>query len=332
MNLKPLLPVIGAILFGAVPGPPAWAQRAGVADKNYPSKPIRVVVPYGAGAGPDVVGRTLGERMGQSLGQGMVFDNRGGAGGMLGTDIVAKSAPDGYTLLLQTGAIASYHYFFKNVPYELNRDLVPVTMIARNVGYVFAINPEVPAKTVKELIAYAKANPGTLNFGTAGLGSVMHVAAELFDQMAGVKMSPVHYTGVPAALTDLVSGQIQVGFPAAPSALPFISAGRMRVLGISSDKRWHKLPEVPTVAEAGVPGYKYLGWYGLWAPAGTPPEYVTRLQGEVVKALKDPSLRKLFDDQGLEPVGSTPAELSKATEEEAALNQNVTKAMGLKLQ
>lgn len=329
MTVKPLLSTLCLLLAAA----PVWAQRpAAPADKNYPSKPIRVVVPYGAGAGPDVVGRTLGEKMGTSLGQSLVFDNRGGAGGMLGTDIVAKSAPDGYTLLLQTGAVASYHYFFKNVPYDLNRDLVPVTLIARNVGYVLAVNPGVPAKSVKELIEVAKAKPGELNFGTAGLGSVMHVAAELFDQKAGVKMSPVHYTGVPAALTDLVSGQIQVGFPAAPSALPFITSGRMRVLGITSDKRWHKLPDTPTVAEAGVPGYKYLGWYGLWAPAGTPPEYIAKLQMEVAKALKDPGLRKLFDEQGLEPVGSTQAELVKTTEEEAALNQSVTKAMGLKLQ
>ncbi|HEY4372236.1 MAG TPA: tripartite tricarboxylate transporter substrate binding protein [Burkholderiales bacterium] len=335
MNVKPVFPPLFSLVCTLAVLLPAgaWAQRpTAPADKNYPSRPIRVVVPYGAGAGPDVVGRTLGEKMAGSLGQNMVFDNRGGAGGMLGTDVVAKSAPDGYTLLLQTGAIASYHFFFKNVPYDLNRDLVPISLIARNVGYVLAVNPNVPAKNVRELIAYGKSKPGELNFGTAGLGSVMHVAAELFDQKTGVKMSPVHYTGVPAALTDLVAGQIQVGFPAAPSSLPFITTGRMRVLGISSDKRWHKLPEVPTIAEAGVPGYKYIGWYGLFAPAGTPPEYVTKLQAEVAKAMKDAGLRKLFDDQGLEPVGSTPAELVKATEEEAALNQSVTRAMGLKLQ
>jgi tripartite-type tricarboxylate transporter receptor subunit TctC len=330
MSFQRVLIAATACLPCALLSLPSHAQRA--AEKDYPSKVIRIVVPYGAGAGPDVVIRTLGDKMATSLGQGFVYDNRGGAGGMLGTDIVAKAAPDGYTLLLQTGAIASYQYFFKNVPYNLNRDLVPVTLVARNVGYVLAVNPNIPAKNVNELIALAKAKPESLNFGTAGLGSVMHVAAELFDKMAGVKMAPVHYTGVPAALTDLVSGQIQVGFPAAPSALPFIATGRMRVLGITADKRWNKLPDVPTVAEAGVKGYKYIGWYGLWAPAGTPPEHVKRIQIEAAKALKDPALQKYFDDQGLEGVGSTPEALNKAVEEEAALNKEVAAHAGIKPQ
>ena len=236
---------------------PALTLAAAAPAKDYPSKFIRIVVPYGAGAGPDVVGRIIAEKLGPALGTNIVFENRGGGGGMLGTEIVAKSAPDGYTLLLQVAAYATYPFFFKNVPYDSAKDLIPVTLAAKNVGYVLVVNPALPARSVKELVALAKANPSRLNYGTAGVGSVMQMAAELFAYMADLKLTPVHYTGVPAALSDVISGQIEMGFPAAPSALPFTQAGRLRVLAITSDKRWHKMADTPTLAEAGVKGYKY---------------------------------------------------------------------------
>jgi tripartite-type tricarboxylate transporter receptor subunit TctC len=261
-----------------------------------------------------------------------VFENRGGGGGMLGTEIVAKSAPDGYTLLLQTAAYATYPYFFRNVPYDSAKDLIPVTLAAKNVGYVLVVNPALPARSVKELVALAKANPSKLNYGTAGVGSVMQMAAELFAHMAQIKLMPVHYTGVPAALSDTISGQIEMGFPAAPSALPFMQAGRLRVLAITSDKRWNKMAETPTLAEAGVNGYKYLGWYGFWFAAGTPAEYVARVQSEVAKAVKEPGVRQKLEEQGLEGVGSTPQELAKTIDEEFALNKKLTAAMGIKPQ
>jgi len=311
---------------------PVSAQAAAIAAKDYPSKVIRIVVPYGAGAGPDVVGRIIAEKLGPALGTNIVFDNRGGGGGMLGTDIVAKSAPDGYTILLQTAAYATYPYFFKNVPYDPAKDLIPVTLAAKNVGYVLVVNPSLPARSVKELVALAKANPAKLNYGTAGVGSVMQMAAELFAHMAEIKLTPVHYTGVPAALSDTISGQIEMGFPAAPSALPFTQAGRLRVLAITSDKRWNKMADTPTLSEAGIKGYKYIGLYGFWFPAGTPAEYVARVQSEVAKAVKDPGVRQKLEEQGLEGVGSSPQELSKTIDEEIALNKKLTAAMGIKPQ
>lgn len=319
-----------AVVLAAAMVQPALAQRVAGAAKDYPSKFIRIVVPYGPGAGPDVVGRIIADKIGPSLGQNIVFENRGGGGGMLGTAVAAKSAPDGYTLLLQlTGAYASYPYFFKNVPYDPAKDLIPVTLVAKNVGYVLVVNPSLPVRSVKDLIALAKAQPGKLNYGTAGVGSVMQMAAELFAHMTEVKLTPVHYTGVPAALTDVISGQTEMGFPAAPSALPFTESGRLRVLAITGEKRWHKLPDVPTLDEAGVKGYRFIGWYGLWFPGGTPHEYVARIQSEVAKAVQDPVVKQRFDEQGLEGVGSTPEEFARVMQDEFALNKKLTANMGI---
>ena len=324
--------VVTAALAAALALSAGTAAAAAVPEKNYPSKFIRIIVPYGAGAGPDVVGRIIGEKLGPALGTNLVFENRGGGGGMLGTDLVAKSAPDGYTLLLQTAAYATYPYFFKNVPYDTAKDLIPVTLAAKNVGYVLVVNPALPVRAVKDLVALARANPGKLNYGTAGVGSVMQMAAELFAYMAAIKLQPVHYTGVPAALSDAISGQIELGFPAAPSALPFTQAGRLRVLAITSDKRWNKMPDTPTLNEAGIKGYKYLGWYGFWFAAGTPAEYVGRVQAEVAKAVRDPAVQKKLEEQGLEGVGSSPQDLQKSVDEELALNRKLTAAMGIKPQ
>ncbi len=305
------------------------AQAATIVAKDYPNRLIRIVVPYGAGAGPDVVGRIIAEKLGPALGTNIVFENRGGGGGMLGTEIVAKSAPDGYTLLLQVAAYATYPFFFKNLPYDPAKDLIPVTLAAKNVGYVLVVNPSLPARSVRELVALAKANPAKLNYGTAGVGSVMQMAAELFAYMSTIKLTPVHYTGVPAALSDTISGQIEMGFPAAPSALPFMQAGRLRVLAITADRRWNKMADTPTLSEAGVKGYKYIGWYGFWFPAGTPAEYVARVQSEVAKAVKDAGVQRRLEEQGLEGVGSTPQELAKIIDEEFALNRKLTAAMGI---
>lgn len=309
---------------------PALAQRtAAAAATDYPARFIRIVVPYAAGAGPDVLARILADKMGPSLGQNIVLENRGGGGGALGSALVAKAAPDGYTLLLNTAAFAAYPYFIKNLSYDPLKDLVPITQVVRNFGYVLVINPSLPVRSVKELVTLAKANPGKLNYGTAGLGSAMQMAAELLIHLSGVKMTPVHYTGVPAALTDIISGQIELGFPAVASVLPLVHSGRLRVLAISADRRWDKLPNVPTIAESGVKNYRYVGWYGMWFPAGTPSAYVSRMQSEVAKAVKDPTVRQRLEEQGLEGVGSTPEELVKVTEDEFALNKKLTAAMGI---
>jgi len=302
---------------------------AQTAAQPYPSKVIRIVIPYGAGAGPDVVARTIGEKMAVALGQNIVYDNRGGAGGALGTALVAKAPADGYTLLLNLGSYAAYPFFIKNLSYDPHKDLIPVTLMARNVGYVMVVNPSLPARSIRELVALAKAHPRKLNYADAGLGSVSQMAAELFAYVSGTKLTSVHYTGVPAMLTDVISGQVEIGFPAAPSVLPFMGSGRLRVLAITAEKRWKKMPDVPTVAEAGVKGYKYDGWYGLWFPAGTPAACLARIHSEVVKALADPVVKQRFDDQGLYGVGSTAQEFQKVIDDEFALNQKLTTVMGI---
>jgi len=302
---------------------------AQTAAQPYPSKVIRIVIPYGAGAGPDVVARTIGEKMAVALGQNIVYDNRGGAGGALGTALVAKAPADGYTLLLNLGSYAAYPFFMKNLSYDPHKDLIPVTLMARNVGYVMVVNPSLPARSIRELVALAKAHPRKLNYADAGLGSVSQMAAELFAYVSGTKLTSVHYTGVPAMLTDVISGQVEIGFPAAPSVLPFMGSGRLRVLAITAEKRWKKMPDVPTVAEAGVKGYKYDGWYGLWFPAGTPAACLARIHSEVVKALADPVVKQRFDDQGLYGVGSTAQEFQKVIDDEFALNQKLTTVMGI---
>jgi tripartite-type tricarboxylate transporter receptor subunit TctC len=295
---------------------PAVAQRAAPA---YPAKFIRIIVPYAAGAGPDMIGRTLAEKMSAGLGQNIVFENRGGGGGVPGTDMVAKAAPDGYTLLLQTANYASYPIFYRNLPYDPAKDLLPVSLLAKTVGFVLVVNPSLPVKNIKELIALAKANPGKLNHGTSGFGS----QAELFSMTAGVSITMVRYAGVPAVLTDVISGQIEMGFPAAPSAMPFIQSGRLRVLGITADKRWGKLPAVPTFIESGLQGYNLVGWYGLWFPAGTPAEFVGRIQQEVAAAMRDPAIVRRLDEQGIEALGLGSAELVKATADEYELNRKL---------
>ncbi len=206
---------------------------------------------------------------------------------------------------------------------------MPITLIGTKFGQVLAVNPSLPVRSVKELIALAKANPGKLDYGSAGIGNVMHLAAELFNMLAGVKMNHVPYKGGANAITDVISGQIQVVFPAAHSVLAPIQSGRMRALGITSENRWSQLPNVPTLEESAVKGYKLIGWYGLWFPAGTPVEYVDRIQSVIAKLVKDPEMKQRFGEQGLNGVGSTSAEFEKVIQEEPALNKKITARIGI---
>ena len=299
-------------------------------DANrYPTKPIRMVIPYAAGGPPDAVARIIADKVSQGWGQNFVFDNRGGGGGVIGANIVAKAAPDGYTVLLHTAAYASMPYFYKQLPYDPQRDLIPVTMVAKNVGYALLVNPKLSVKNVKELVALAQASPGKLNFGSPGIGSVGHLAAELFASAAKIKMTHVPYTGIPAMITDIISGQIDIGFPAAVAATGLVSAGRLQVLGITGEKRWEKLPTVPTLDEAGLKGFKFVSWYGLWFPAGTPAAYVQRMRDDVAAAMKDPAVRRRLDEQGLEGIGSTPQELARTVTDEMAMNKELTARIGI---
>jgi tripartite-type tricarboxylate transporter receptor subunit TctC len=301
----------------------AHAQPAPLAQADYPNHPIRMVVPYVAGGPMDFIGRTLGQKMAPSLGQNFVIDNRAGAGGAIGTDLVAKAAPDGYTLLNTSSSHASLVVVSKSLPYSPTKDFAPVTLVTRSVGFVLAAHPSVPARNLQEFIADAKANPGKYNYGSAGVGNVMQFAAEFFNASAGTRITHVPYKGVAQAITDLVAGRIEVCFGSATALLPFIKAGKLKALAITGQTRWDQLPDVPTVDEAGVKGFVYTPWYGLWYPAGTPPEYVSRMRNEVVKALQDPDLKRNFSEQGFVPVGSTPAEFAKIITEEIEMNKRL---------
>ena len=315
-----------AVLLSSIP---VYAQRTAVATKDYPTKPIRLVIPYAAGGGLDVVGRIIAQRMAPTLGQQVVIDNRGGAGGVVGSDHVAKSAPDGHTLLHSTSSHLVLPFFVKSLPYDTVRDFTPVTIVARNVGHLVVVNTNVPAHSVKELIALAKANPGKLTYGSAGNGNVLHLAAEIFNLLANTKMTHIPYKGAANAMTDLVGGQIDVCFPTAPTAWSLVQSGRVRALGITAPKRWQRLPDVPTLDEVGLKGLHYSAWYALWFPAGVPHEYVERIYREVATALTDPDVRRNYDEQGLIPVGNRPEEFAKAILEEIEFNRKLTMKIGV---
>jgi tripartite-type tricarboxylate transporter receptor subunit TctC len=313
------------IVAGLALAGPAKAQ-------DYPSKPIRLVVPFAAGGATDVLARLVGERLTASLGQQVVVDNRPGAGGNIGSDIVARAEPDGYTILM--GAVGTHAInpsLYPKMPYDPVKDFAPVTLVA-SVPNVLVVNPEVPAKSVQELIDLAKAKPGELNFASSGNGTSIHLSGELFKAMTGTDIVHVPYKGSGPAVTDLLGGQVQMMFDNMPSSLPHVKAGKLRALGVTSAKRSPALPEVPTIAEAGVPGYDATSWFGILAPAGTPEPVVTRLQGAIVQALGEPEMRQRMADLGAEPVGDTPAEFGQFITAELAKWAKVVNDAGVKLE
>ena len=297
--------------------------QAQTAQKDYPNHPIRMVVPYVAGGPMDFIGRTLNQKMAPSLGQNFVIDNRAGAGGAIGTGVVAKAAPDGYTLLNTSSSHASLPVVSPGLSYDPVKDFTPITLVANSVGFVVAVGPSVKANTLQEFIADAKARPEKLNYGSGGVGNVMQFAAEFFNTSAGTKINHVPYKGVGEAITDLMAGRIDVCIGSATALLPLVKSGKLRALAITGKTRWAMMPDVPTVDEAGVKGFVYTPWYGLWYPAGTPTEYVTRMRQEVVKALEDPEVKRSFAEQGYVTVGSTPAEFAKVIADEIDANKRL---------
>ena len=297
--------------------------QAQTAQKDYPNHPIRMVVPYVAGGPMDFIGRTLNQKMASSLGHNFVIDNRAGAGGAIGTGVVAKSAPDGYTLLNTSSSHASLPVVSPGLSYDPVKDFTPITLVANSVGFVVAVGPSVKANTLQEFIADAKARPEKLNYGSGGVGNVMQFAAEFFNTSAGTKINHVPYKGVGEAITDLMAGRIDVCIGSATALLPLVKSGKLRALAITGKTRWAMMPDVPTVDEAGVKGFVYTPWYGLWYPAGTPTEYVTRMRQEVVKALEDPEVKRSFAEQGYVTVGSTPAEFAKVIADEIDANKRL---------
>jgi tripartite-type tricarboxylate transporter receptor subunit TctC len=277
---------------------------------TYPSKPIKLIVPFPAGGTTDIVARTIGQELTKTWGQQVIVENRPGAGGNIGSEAVAKAPADGYTLLMGTvGTHGINASVYKKLPYDAVKDFAPITL-ATSVPNILVVHPALPVKSVKELIAYAKANPGKLNFASSGNGTSIHLAGELFKTMTGVQMTHVPYKGSAPALTDLLGGQVQLMFDNMPSALPHVKTGKLRALAVTAAKRSPATPDLPTIAESGVPGFEATSWFGLLAPAGTPKEIVTKLNKEVVRILKTPDVKERLLAQGAEPVGNSPEQFA----------------------
>jgi tripartite-type tricarboxylate transporter receptor subunit TctC len=317
--LRALVAVLSTVLASA-----ALAQA-------YPAKPVRLVVPYAAGGTADLLARAIAQKMGAALGQQVVIENRTGAGGGIGADAVAKSKPDGYTILM--GTIASHAInpnLYRALPYDAEKDFAPIALVA-TMPNLLVVNPAVPAKTVRELIALAKSKPGELAFASAGSGTTQHLSGEIFKKMAGVDLLHIPYKGNAPAVTDLVGGQVQLMFDNIPISLQQVRAGKLRALAVTGPKRSPVLPEVPTVAEAALPGYAVTSWFAVFAPAGTPPSIVSVLNREINKALSDPGLRRQLADQGIEPAGGTPAQLAAHVRAEIARWSKVVAESGARV-
>ena len=296
--------LVGAVLSLAAAG--AHAQSAA----SFPSKPIRLVIPYPPGGGTDTIGRPLAQRLGENLKQQIIFDNRGGAGGNIGMEIVAKAAPDGHTIVLAlTAQLAVNPSLFKKLPYDPIKDFEPITLLATG-PYILIVHPSLPVKSVKELIALARSKPNQITYASSGNGSGAHLASELLDSMAHVKMVHIPYKGGGPALVDLLAGNVQVLFATYAASKPHIESGRVRALAVSTAKRLTGV-NIPTVAEAALPGYDAGVWYAFLAPAGTPKDIVSKLHNEIVRALNHPDIKAVLARAAIEPVGSSPEELTK---------------------
>jgi tripartite-type tricarboxylate transporter receptor subunit TctC len=307
----------------------ALFSTAAAFAQTYPARPIRMIVPFPPGGSTDLVARVIAQKMSESWGHQVVVDNRPGANGMIGADLVAKGAPDGYSIVLGTIGPMAINASLYKMPYDIARDLAPITYTA-NIANVLVVGPSVPAKDVKELVALAKAKPGTLTFGSSGTGGAPHMAVELFKILAKVNVVHVPYKGGGPAMTDAVGGQITGSFASVPSAIGFIKAGKLRALGVSAGKRSSALPEVPTVAEAGVKGFSVLDWQGLFGTAKTPPEIVNKLNAAAVKALADPQLRTVYSGMGIDIIGNTPAQFAKQIREDTARWAKVAKTANVR--
>lgn len=313
------------VLLFALLTPPAFAQ-------DYPARPIRIIVPYPSGGTADLLGRGIGQKLGESLGQQAVIENRPGAGGNIGADLVAKSKPDGYTLLM--GTIATHAInpnLYPDMPYDPQRDFAPIALIA-TMPNLLVVHPSVPATNVKELISLAKARPGQLAFASAGSGTTQHLSGELFKKMAGVDLLHIPYKGNAPAVIDLVGGQVQLMFDNIPISLQQVRAGKLRALAVTGPKRTPVLPDLPTIAEAALPGYAVTSWFALFAPAGTPAPIIARLNREIGKALANDTLRRQLADQGIDPAAGTPGQLAAHVRTELAKWKKIVAESGARVE
>ncbi|MCD9119437.1 tripartite tricarboxylate transporter substrate binding protein [Cupriavidus sp. UGS-1] len=306
----------------------AGVSGAAYAQDGYPTKPITMIVPFSAGGTTDILARIVGLQLGKALGQPVVIENRPGAGGNIGASLAAKAPGDGYTLFMGTiGTHAINQSLYSKLPYDPVKDFAPITRVAM-VPNLVVVNPNVPAKSVKELIAYVKANPNKISYGSSGNGSSMHLSGELFNSMTGLNIQHVPYKGSAPAVNDLLGNQIGLMFDNLPSSYQHVKAGKLRPLAVTSAKRSPALPDVPTVAEAGVPGYEATSWFALYATGGTPKAIVDRLNAEVVKILAMPDVQKQMAGQGAEPNPEKPEQLAAFMKTEAAKWAKVVKASG----
>jgi tripartite-type tricarboxylate transporter receptor subunit TctC len=316
--------VLGRVFAISAAALAAWSALPAAAQERWPAKPVRLVVPFAAGGSTDIVARMVGQKLSLLWGQPVVVDNRAGAGGNVGADLVAKSQADGYTLLMASGSITINPHIYKRMPFDTKKDLAPITNVAS--GPMLLVVPDkAPVKNVKELLAQAKSSPGALNFGSAGVGSQVHLAAENFADAARIEIKHVPYRGESLAYNDLIAGQIQmmVGNFAAASAL--LGPGRLRALAVTGKKRSVLLPDVPTVAESGLLGFENTGWFGMLAPAGTPQDVISKIQQDTAKVLAESETKARLYVQGMAAVGNTPAEFTKAMDEESKRWETVVK-------
>jgi tripartite-type tricarboxylate transporter receptor subunit TctC len=299
--------------------------------QNYPSRAIRLVVPSSPGGGTDITGRIVAQKLSEQLGQQVVVDNRAGAGTIIGNEIVAKAAPDGYTLLMGLSTLAINPSMYTKLPYDALKDFAPVSLAVLSPN-ILTVHPSVPAKSVKEFIALAKAKPGSITFGSAGLGTSPHLSGELLKVLAKIDIVHVPFKGSGQSVISLLAGEIGANFPSVPTAIPYIKAGKLRGLGVTTAKRTQALPDVPSIAEAGVPGYEATQWFGVLAPAGTPRPIIDRLNQEMVKMLRAPDVRERLIADGTDPVGDTPEEFAAYIKSETDKWTKVIKAAGIKPQ
>jgi tripartite-type tricarboxylate transporter receptor subunit TctC len=301
------------------------------AAQGYPTKAIRIVAPSTPGDAPDVIARLLAEKLSIALGQQVIVDNRPGAGGVVGSEVVAKAAPDGYTLIMgNAGSHGINAAVYSKLPYDIQRDFAPVSLIAVAPN-IFVVNPQLPVTTMPEFIAYAKARPGQLAYASGGNGSSSHMSMELLKSMAGIDLIHVPYKGSSPALTDVVAGQDAVMSVNMPPAVPLVKAGKLRALAVTTRTRSPLMPDVPTVAESGLPGYETVAWFGVLAPAGTPKEIVNHLSVEIAKIARSPEMRERLTSLGAEPVASTPDEFAAVIARDIAKWTALSKSVGIKV-
>jgi len=326
--LKKLLAPLALVTIALTAAGNAGAQASA---QNFPNKPIRIVVTFTSGGAPDIIARLLGERMSAEWGQSVIIDNKPGAGGNIGADFVAKSAPDGYTIVLGTVGTHSINgALYPQMPYDMTKDFSPITLLATTPN-MLVVHNDVPAKNLKEFIELGK-KEGKMSFASAGSGTSIHVSGEMFKSVTGIDMTHIPYKGRASAIPDLLGGRVTMMFDNMPSSLPLVREGKLRALGVTSLKRSAAAPDIPTLAEAGLPGFEAVSWFAMFAPANTPKTIVTKLQLEIAKILKSPDISKRLLDIGLEPIGSTPEELAAYQRSEIAKWAKVVKDSGAKLE